>query len=381
MTSGQVSQFDRQTLMLTIALVGLGIVMLYSSSTDIAYELTGDHMYYLKRQLIRLILGGILFTACAFYDYRKLKQLANALLLGSMLLLALTLVIHKTTGAPGVARWLDLGPASIQPSDMARIALVIYLAAYLDRKAQVMADFTEGLLPAILVIGVVMGLIVLAPDYSTAILTGFLGVGLLFMGGARIKHLLSIALVTLPLSMIILMAAPYRKLRILTYFGLSDSAAADYQISQSLISLGNGGFLGQGLGNSVEKKLFLPAPHTDFVFAIIGEEFGFIGAGLLIGAFFFLFQRGLAIARNAPDRFGLFLGLGLALNLIIYVLINTAVVTEMIPNTGVPVPLISYGGTHLVFTLAAIGILLNISSHTNSRYIRPADSYRRRRIG
>jgi len=366
--------------MLTISLVGLGIVMLYSSSTDIAYELTGDHMYYLKRQLLRLLLGVILFTVCTFFDYRKLKDLANALLLGSIILLVLALVIHKATGTTGAARWLYLGSVSIQPSDLARIALVIYLAAYLDRKAKLMADFTKGLLPALLIIGVVMGLIVLAPDYSTAALTGFLGIGLLFMGGARLKHLLLLGLVTLPLALIVLMAAPYRRMRIMTYLGLSESSAADYQISQSLISLGNGGFLGQGLGNSVEKKLFLPAPHTDFVFAIIGEEFGFIGALLLIGAFFFLFQRGIAIARNAPDRFGIFLGLGLSLNLITYVLVNTAVVTEMIPNTGVPLPLISYGGTHLVFTLAAIGIILNISSHNNSRFIQPANSYRRRRV-
>ncbi len=380
MTSGQVTQFDRHTLMLTISLVGLGIVMLYSSSTDIAYELTGDHMYYLKRQLLRLFLGIALFTACTFFDYRKLKDIATALLIGSILLLAVTLFIHKAAGMTGAARWLDLGPVSVQPSDLARIALVIYLAAYLDRKAKLITNFTKGLLPALLIIGLVMGLIVLAPDYSTAALTGCLGVGLLFMGGARLKHLLVLGLVTLPLAIAVLMAAPYRRMRILTYLGLSESSAADYQISQSLISLGNGGFLGQGLGNSVEKKLFLPAPHTDFVFAIIGEEFGFIGALLLIGAFFFLFQRGIAIASNAPDRFGLFLGLGLALNLMIYVLVNTAVVTEIIPNTGVPLPLISYGGTHLVFTLAAIGILLNISSHNNSRYIQPANSYRRRRI-
>jgi cell division protein FtsW len=257
MNSGQVSQFDRQTLMLTISLIGLGIVMLYSSSTDIAYELTGDHMYYLKRQLFRLLMGVTLFMVCTFFDYRKLKDLANALLIGSIILLVLTLVIHKATGTTGVARWLYVGSVSIQPSDLARFALVIYLAAYLDRKAKLMADFTKGLLPALLIIGIVMGLIVLAPDYSTAALTGFLGIGLLFMGGARLKHLLLLGLVTLPLAIVVLMAAPYRRMRILTYLGLSESSAADYQISQSLISLGNGGFLGQGLGNSVEKKLFL----------------------------------------------------------------------------------------------------------------------------
>ena len=164
-----------------------------------------------------------------------------------------------------------------------------------------------------------------------------------------------------------MLAEPYRRARIQAYLGLTDSPQQIYQVSQSLISLGNGGWLGRGLGNSIEKRLFLPAPHTDFVYAIIGEELGFIGAILLLAAFFWLFQRGIVIARNAPDRFGLFLALGIVLNIMVYVMVNTGVAVEVLPNTGVPLPLISYGGTHIVFTLMSLGILLNISAATRRR--------------
>ncbi|UCH09379.1 MAG: FtsW/RodA/SpoVE family cell cycle protein, partial [Fidelibacterota bacterium] len=253
------------------------------------------------------------------------------------------------------------------PSDAARLALIIYLAAYLDRKGTAVTQFGQGFLPPVVVIGLTMLLIVLEPDFSTAALTGMLGFTLLFLGGARLKHLTTVALVSLPTLGLIMMAEPYRRVRIQTFLGLLESPKAEYQISQSLISLGNGGWLGQGLGNSVEKKLFLPAPHTDFVFAIIGEELGFIGAIVLLLAFFWLFQRGIVIARNAPDRFGMVLALGIVLNITFYVLVNAAVVTEVFPNTGIPLPLISYGGTHIVFTLISLGILLNISASTRRK--------------
>jgi cell division protein FtsW len=217
------------------------------------------------------------------------------------------------------------------------------------------------------IIALVMLLIVFAPDFSTAALTGFLGMSLLFIGGARLRQIITVSAAAAPLLTFVLLAEPYRRLRVQTFLGLIDSPKAEYQISQSLISLGNGGWLGQGLGNSVEKKLFLPAPHTDFVFAIIGEELGFIGALVLLMLFFWLFQRGMVVARNAADRFGMFLALGIILNLVMYVLVNVAVVTEVLPNTGIPLPLVSYGGSHIVFTLTSLGILLNISASTRRR--------------
>ena len=362
-----IQRFDTWTLLLTFCLAGVGVVMLYSSSADLAAEITGDHMFFLKRQIVRVLLGAALLFACSRLDYHRLKGLANWLLLGSLALLVITLLIHHAAGREGVARWLLLGPISAQPSDFARLSLVVYLAAYMDRKGAHLTHLGRGFLPPVVVIGCTMLLIVLGPDFSTAALTGLLGFAMLFLGGVRVKHLAGLTAISLPLLGMVMMAEPYRRVRIQTFLGLMDSPAAEYQISQSLISLGNGGWLGQGLGNSVEKKLFLPAPHTDFVFAIVGEELGFVGTILLLTAFFWLFQRGIVIARNAPDRFGMFLALGIVLNLMTYVLVNAAVVTEVLPNTGIPLPLISYGGTHMVFTLLSLGILLNISSASRRR--------------
>ena len=224
-----------------------------------------------------------------------------------------------------------------------------------------------GVLPPVFVIGTMTLLIIMAPDFSTAALTGLLGLTMLFLGGAKLKHLATLVVISLPSMAAIMMAEPYRRARIHTFLGFSESQEAGYQISQSLISLGNGGWLGQGLGNSAIKRLFLPAPHTDFVFAIIGEELGFVGGFFLLVVFFWLFQRGMIIARNAPDRFGMLLAMGIAFNLIIYVIVNVGVVTEVIPNTGIPLPLFSYGGTHIVSTLISLGVLLNISSSTRRK--------------
>ncbi|UCD38122.1 MAG: FtsW/RodA/SpoVE family cell cycle protein, partial [Fidelibacterota bacterium] len=278
-------RYDTWTLLLTYCLVGVGVVMLYSSSSDTATEITGDHMFFLKRQLIRILLGTALLFACTRLNYYRLKSIANWLLIGSMILLTLTLVIHYALDRDGVARWLQLGPISVQPSDFARLSIIIYLAAYIDRKNSVLNDFNHGFLPPVVVIGLTMLLIILEPDFSTAALTGVLGLTLLFLGGAKKRHLAALTAVSMPLLAAIMMAEPYRRVRILSFLGILDSPKAEYQISQSLISLGNGGWFGQGLGNSVEKRLFLPAPHTDFVFAIFGEELGFLGAVLLLGGF------------------------------------------------------------------------------------------------
>ncbi|MFC1535532.1 putative lipid II flippase FtsW [Candidatus Neomarinimicrobiota bacterium] len=359
--------YDPWTLVLMLGLLGTGLVMLYSSSADTAAEIAGTHTYFLRRQVVRILIGLVLFFIAFKLDYHIYQKLASWLLIISLFLLVLTLVIHSASGRTGAARWLSIGPISIQPSDFARLSLILYLAAYLERKGTQIAEFRMGLLPPVFMIGAVIVLISIAPDFSTAVLTGLLGVIILFLGGAKLKHLTSLAVVSLPFMAVFMMAEPYRRARIQTFLGFSESPEAGYQISQSLISLGNGGWLGQGLGNSALKRLFLPAPHTDFVFAIIGEELGFLGCFILLAIFFWLFQRGMVIARNAPDKFGMLLAMGIAFNLIIYVIVNIAVVTEVIPNTGIPLPLISYGGTHIVSTLISLGVLLNISSSTRRK--------------
>jgi cell division protein FtsW len=245
--------------------------------------------------------------------------------------------------------------------------VIIFLAAYVDHCRDQIKDFYNGFAPPIGIITVVMVLIVIQPDFSTAAIIGLIGFMILFVGGARISHLLATGTASLLVLTPIMLMKPYRLQRILTYFyGESAGVEESYQIKQSLISLGNGGFIGLGLGNSLGKNLFLPTPHTDFIFAIIGEELGLVGTVFILSIFLFIFQRGIKIAKESTDTFGILLAIGISFNFILYGFINAAVVTGVVPTTGLSMPLISYGGSGLVINLVAIGILLNISQAKRS---------------
>ena len=212
-----------------------------------------------------------------------------------------------------------------------------------------------------------MGLIIIQPDYSTAIMIGIIGVTILFIGGAKIRHLSSLSFFGLLIGIPVLLSREYRKKRLLSFFGLDDNQDIGYQANQSLIGLGNGGFFGVGLGNSVEKNHFLPTPHTDFIFSIVGEELGFIlGTIPVLTLFLLIFIRGLKIAKLSTDPFALLLSVGISFNLILYAFVNAAVVTGLFPVTGLPMPMISYGGSGTIINLAMIGILLNISESKRS---------------
>jgi len=245
--------------------------------------------------------------------------------------------------------------------------MIIFLAAYVDHYRDQIKDFYNGFAPPIGIIAVVMVLIVIQPDFSTAAIIGLIGFMILFVGGARISHILATGTASLLVLTPIMLMKPYRLQRILTYFyGESAGVEESYQIKQSLISLGNGGFIGLGLGNSLGKNLFLPTPHTDFIFAIIGEELGLVGTVFILSIFLFIFQRGIKIAKESMDTFGILLAIGISFNFILYGFINAAVVTGVVPTTGLSMPLISYGGSGLVLNLVSIGILLNISQSKRS---------------
>ena len=263
---------------------------------------------------------------------------------------------------PAPARWIHLGPLSLQTSDIARLSLIIYLSAYINKKRQQLEDFYFGFLPAVVVIALILGLIIIQPDFSTAAIIGVIGFTILFLGGARLPHIVVTITSAITILIPVMLMEPYRRARILSFFNpIADTGGSSYQVQQSLISLGNGGLFGLGLGNSMEKNLFLPTPHTDFIFSIIGEETGFIGVIIVLTLFLIAFQRGIKIAKNATDPFGILLALGISFSFILYAFINTAVISNLLPTTGLPMPLISYGGSGLVLNLAGIGILLNIS--------------------
>ena len=361
------NRIDVVMLVTTLLLVGIGAVMIYSASFVVAEDMFhGDSGFFLKRHVIRVALGICLLVLFINIDYRNLRRY-SLLLLGIGLLL-LVLLFIPGLGLPirGATRTLKI-VVNFQPAEYMKVALVIFLAHWLDKHQDVIKKFVPGLLPGLFIVGIPFILIALQPDYGTAIALGATAAIMLFLGRAKWSHLICVALTAIPFISVKLYMSPHSRQRIMTYlerlFGDSQALAqgADYQLYQSLISLGTGGFFGTGLGQSRQKFHFLPDPHTDFVFAVIGEEMGFIGTAAVLGLFLILAWRGIIIARNSADAFGFFLASGLTALISLHVSINIGVVTGLLPTTGLPLPFISYGGSWLLFCMMAIGIMLNIS--------------------
>ncbi|MDP6991473.1 MAG: putative lipid II flippase FtsW [Candidatus Marinimicrobia bacterium] len=368
-------KYDQILLVLIILLCVVGTVMLYSASSSLSLNETSGvtDTFFLRSHLKRLIVGMVVMFFFIFMDYRKLKSVAPYLMIGSIILLLATKITYMAKGISFPARWLDLGILTVQTSDIARFSLIVYLAYYIDKKRDKLKDFYEGFFPPIVLMAAILGTIVIQPDFSTAAVIGFIGFAMLFIGGARLPHIMATSVVAVVVMIPVMLMRSYRMKRVLYWlgsvFGFSGGADQDvvgYQAQQSLISLGNGGFWGLGLGNSLEKNLFLPTPHTDFIFAIIGEELGLLGALFVITLFLFIFQRGIKIAKETTDPFGVMLTVGISFSIIIYAFINVAVVTGIFPVTGLPMPLISHGGSSLVMNLACLGILLNVSQAKRS---------------
>ncbi|MFQ6612088.1 MAG: putative lipid II flippase FtsW [Fidelibacterota bacterium] len=374
-------KYDQVLIVLIILLCVIGTVMLYSSSSSLSLDETGGTTatLFLRSHLKRLFIGIIAMFFFLALDYRRLKTIAPYLLIGSLVLLLITKIYFLIHGSSAPARWLDLGIVSIQTSDLARFSLIIYLAYYLDKKREKIKDFYSGFFPPMMILGLMLTLIIIQPDFSTAAVIGMVGFMMLFLGGAKLSQILSAGVISIMVLIPVMLMRSYRLQRVIywlgSFLGYQHAAPANvgYQAQQSLISLGNGGFIGLGLGNSMEKNLFLPTPHTDFIFAIIGEELGLIGALVVLTIFLVIFQRCIRIAKETTDPFGVFLAMGFAFSLILYAFINIAVVTGVVPTTGLPLPLISYGGSGLVINLASLGILLNISQ--SRRSVTPARNW------
>ena len=362
-------KYDHYLLAGVVLLCIIGTVMLFSASNSISLDQSqrATATIYLQAHLKRLLIGIFFMFAVMMFDYRYLKNVSKYLLIGSIVLLLSTKISYWIQGNNSPARWLYIGGYSIQTSDIARLSIIIYLAAFIDYHREKIKDFYNGFSIIIAILALTMGLIVIQPDFSTAAMIGLIGFMMLFIGGAKISHLTATGAVSMMVLIPIMLMKPYRMQRVLTFFyGESAGIQESYQIKQSLISLGNGGFMGLGLGNSLGKNLFLPTPHTDFIFAIIGEELGLIGTIFILSTFVFIFQRGIKIAKESTDTFGILLAIGISFNFILYGFINAAVVTGVVPTTGLPMPFISYGGSGLLINLVSMGILLNISQAKRS---------------
>ena len=364
-----IQQYDRPLLFVCLFLCAFGTIMLYSASWNESFMRSGGSTdsLFLRGHLIRMALGFCCMFVFLLIDYRSLKLIAPYLLIFSLLLLMSTKAYHLILGNTKPARWLSIGSFSVQTSDIARLSIIIFLAYYLDQLKLQIKNFKSGFLPCISVIALMMTLIVIQPDFSTALIIGSIGIIILFIAGAKIKHIVFSTLIGFTMSIPIVYFKPYRLARILSFFDKSDISEGGYQAHQALLSLGNGGLFGVGLGNSVEKNHLLPTPHTDFIFSIIGEELGlFRGTLPLLIAFLYIFYRGIKISQKCTDPFGILLATGISINIVLYAFVNASVATGLFPVTGLPMPMISYGGSGLLINMAMIGILLNISQAKRS---------------
>ena len=364
--------YDRALLLAILFLCAFGTVMLYSASWNESYMRSGGltESLFLKNHIKRIILGFTMLFLFLKIDYKNLKSIATYFLIVTFFLLIITKLYYKILDINSPARWLYLGFFSIQTSDIARLSLMLFLAFYLEKKKNQITNFKKGFLPCILIISSIMALIVIQPDFSTSFMIGAISGIMVFIAGAKIMHIILSIISGFIISVPVLYFEPYRWARIISFWdkiwGENDTKEAGYQAYQGLLSLGNGGMFGVGLGNSIEKNRLLPTPHTDFIFSIIGEELGVVGTFLILLVFMIIFYRGIIIAKKCTDPFGVFLAIGISLNIILYAFVNAAVATGIIPVTGLPMPLISYGGSGMVINMIMIGILLNISEARKS---------------
>ena len=347
---------------ISFILICIGTVMIYSASSIYAWERYKDSSFFLKRHIIFLIIGLILTFFAMSIDYKKFRQWAKPLLMVSVFLLVLVLIPHIGREVSGARRWFRLKFISFQPSALANIAVIIYTADFISRKSEYIKTFWKGFLPPMFILGATALLILVQPDLGTALALGIVVFVMLFVAGVRVSYLFSVILTSLPLLYILIFSVPYRRMRIISFLNpWADPKGSGFQVIQSQIALGSGGIFGVGLGHSKQKLFYLPAAHTDFIFSIIGEELGLLGTvGVIILLIIFI-QQGLKIIKNAADKFGYFLSLGLVLMISLKGIINIGVSCGILPTKGLPLPFISYGGSSFIFDMISVGIMMNIA--------------------
>lgn len=352
-------KLDSALLLSTFLLSLFGLLMVYNASTVEAFRDFNDKYYFLKNQLVWMIVGWIGLFFFSFFNYHIFAKLSFPLLLLNLVLLVLILIPGVGSEVKGAKRWLDLGFFSIQPSETLKTILVFYLASWLGQK--------PNLLAFLVLIGFILGLIIMQPDLGTAVVILGSAFIIYYLTGTKIFKLLVLSLIMIALGGILIWSSPYRRARLNTFFNpTSDPLGSSYHIRQVLISLGSGGLTGLGLGQSRQKYQYLPEATTDSIFAVMAEETGFLGASLLVVFFLFLVRRCFKVALNAKDEFGKLVAAGITSWLAIQIFVNLAAMVVLVPLTGIPLPLISYGGSSLVITLSSLGIILNIERYNQS---------------
>jgi cell division protein FtsW len=365
---------DGAVLAVTVVLALVGLVMVFSASAVVAGNRFQDSIYFLKRHVVWLAFGFLLLAVASRMDYMVWKRLALPALGLTTVLLVLVLIPSVGVMAKGARRWIRMGPVSVQPAEMAKLAVILYLAVYLAKREGRLAEFATGFLPPLIVVGLVAGLVLLQPDLGTVVVIGLVAYALLFLAGARLVHLLSLVPMALAATAALIWHSPYRLQRLMSFVDPGkDPTGAGFQVTQSFLAFGSGGAFGVGLGEGQQKLFFLPEAHTDFVLALVGEELGLVGTVSIMLLFGLLVFKGFQIAGRAREPFGRYLALGITLLIACQALINAGVVTGLLPTKGLTLPLVSYGGSSLLVSLFAIGLLLSISR--DRRGGRPAAPY------
>jgi len=364
-------QPDRKLFGATLGLCLIGAVMVFSASAVTAREQGGSGYGFFLRQLLFMIAGIAGMFALMNFDYRKLRQ-PRVIFTGVAVILLLLIAVLFLDRSHATHRWIRLGPGSLQPSEFAKVMVILYLAWFLELRKSPgsraglydVNDLTHSLLPALGPVLLIAGLILLEPDMGTACMILFVAVAMLYVAGLSWRYLGGGVLASLPVIYLLIVRVPYRYHRLMAFRAPeADPQGGGFQLLQSLIAVGSGGLFGVGLMEGKQKLFYLPEAHTDFIFAVIAEELGFLGAVAVLALFGFYGWRGLRAAMQAPDRFGRYLGLGITALVVGQALINLSVVLGLVPTKGIPLPFISYGGSSLLVMLLATGVLLNISQH------------------
>ena len=343
---------DAALILVVLGLLGLGLIMVYSASSALAAKTYGSDVFFLKKQACFAMIGLAALILFRFVPYKVYKLGAYPILFLAIGLLVVLLASGLGIKANGAVRWLPAGPVNFQPSELAKIAIIIYLAYSMAKKGDKMRDFSVGIIPHIIVATLVACLMLAQPDFGTAaLMIGVVGL-MLFAGGARIVHLMVLGASAVPFLCLLVFGASYRLNRIMTFLNPWENQTGDgYQITHSLMAFGSGGFSGVGIGNGFQKLFYLPEPHTDFVFSVIGEELGLWGVGIVITLYSLLVWRGLAVANRTEDDFGKYLAFGITAAIGLQAFVNMAVTMGLLPTKGLALPFISYGGSSLLFNM------------------------------
>ncbi len=359
--------FDFWIFITVLILLSLGTIMIFSSSAPAAYNyMKGDTYFFLKKQMLYAPLGIVAMFITMNIDYRKLGRWSPVFLVVSLAMLAVVWIPGIGHIENGARRWFSIAGQSFQPSELAKLAVILFFSFSLSKRKDQLESFFKGLLPYLLLIGVYAGLLLLEPHLSGTIIIGMVASIILFSAGAKIRHFVLLSLPVLFGLAAVITFSEYRRSRVLSFLDpFKDPSGDGYQAIQSLYAIGSGGLFGRGLGRSLQKFLYIPEPYNDFILAVLAEELGFIGVLVVMLLFLIFIWRGIKVSMNAPDVFGSLTAIGITSLVAVQVVINVAVVTSSMPVTGMPLPFFSFGGTSLIFLMSGVGILLNISRYAN----------------